>query len=331
MSLVEFHKTHGLAVDIDDDTDEVLEAEAPPCGAISPPGCCQLTSGVDCQSKQMEIPTEVTLREAYVQRLDFDANEVISNLLWVGSLRACRKPEELAARGIKQIINLSYRPLPNTLRVEDYTILTLDVLDEPSQLLFSCWKSIFAFVDAAAKLQEACLIICHRGVSRSTAAVAAYLIHQKKDLSWENALHQVQLVRHVANPNIEFCRQLEELSHCRGDCDEAHRRYTAMRQAAHSQQLVSIMLSSTSAAPLQCKSTTNPLHSAADSISTNNGTDVSFSCSHGALSSLMRGSNSQSMSSYGASVSVSSQRTMDDSNSESSRSTATSDSKGSSI
>jgi predicted protein tyrosine phosphatase len=263
----------------------------------------------------------------YVQRLDFDANEVISGLLWVGSLRACRKPEELSARGIKHIINLSYKPLPNTLHLEDYTILTLDVVDDATQLLFSCWKTIFAFVDAAAKLREACLILCHRGVSRSTAAAAAYLIHQKKDLSWENALHQVQLARHVANPNFEFCRQLEELSNCRGDCDEAQRRYTAMKPAAHSQQLVSIMSNSTSGHPLH-RSAAHPLNSAADSISAHFAIGSSMSSSHGALSSYMRGSNSQSMSSYGASVSVSSQRTMDDSHSESSTSTATTDPKG---
>ncbi len=60
--------------------------------------------------------------------------------------------------------------------------------------------------------QRICLVQCARGASRSVSIVIAYLLsrHGSRFKSFDDALHQVQRVRPVAQPNIGFSLTLHQ-------------------------------------------------------------------------------------------------------------------------
>ena len=60
--------------------------------------------------------------------------------------------------------------------------------------------------------QRICLVQCARGASRSVSIVIAYLLsrHGSRYKSFDDALHQVQRVRPVAQPNLGFSLALHQ-------------------------------------------------------------------------------------------------------------------------
>jgi hypothetical protein len=69
----------------------------------------------------------------------------------------------------------------------------------------------FAFIDAARAEGRAVAVYCQAGKSRSVSVVAAYLMREE-EIDFGAAMERIRRTRTVADPNIHFCMQLQELT-----------------------------------------------------------------------------------------------------------------------
>jgi protein-tyrosine phosphatase len=90
---------------------------------------------------------------------------------------------------------------------------------------------IFDMIDEATVVRQgndirqdrACLVHCARGVSRSAALCAAWLI-SRRHMSLEQALNTLRSVRPQISPNLGFIASLRALEQCEGDVQKAIQR-----------------------------------------------------------------------------------------------------------
>jgi predicted protein tyrosine phosphatase len=85
----------------------------------------------------------------------------------------------------------------------------------------------FAFIDAARAEGRPVAVYCQAGKSRSVSVVAAYLMREEQ-IDFGAAMERIRRTRPVADPNIAFCMQLQELTdalhgggYARGDGSDA--------------------------------------------------------------------------------------------------------------
>lgn len=88
-------------------------------------------------------------------------------------------------------------------------------------------QRIFGILDKAST-QNACLIHCAKGSSRSVSACVAWLLYSHKFETLEAALTRIRRVRSNANPNLGFLASLRALEQCNGDVSKARERMTRL-------------------------------------------------------------------------------------------------------
>jgi hypothetical protein len=89
----------------------------------------------------------------------------------------------------------------------DIKYLHHPVEDDASVPLVSFFSEAFRFIDEAHAANEAVLVHCQAGISRSPTIVLSYLI-RKQSILLKAALTMVTSARKIAHPNIGFLIQL---------------------------------------------------------------------------------------------------------------------------
>ncbi|VDL66334.1 unnamed protein product [Nippostrongylus brasiliensis] len=111
--------------------------------------------------------------------------------------------------GARYIINVTSN-LPNAFEYNpSYHYLRISVDDNSSHNLSQYFPEAIAFIDAAARAGDACLVHCLAGISRSVTVCLAYLMAKNK-WSLEDAYDLVLRRNASIAPNFHFMGQLTE-------------------------------------------------------------------------------------------------------------------------
>jgi len=140
--------------------------------------------------------------------------------LFLGSLPAAWKVDELRAAGVTKVLDFSRRPYHQHDGFEYWTIV--DCKDNPREKIRRYFDKCGEWIDQGLQAGEGVLVHCHWGASRSATIVLAYLVLFKK-MRLDAALEMVYGQRPDANPNSGFMRQLQQLAfvHALGDAPPA--------------------------------------------------------------------------------------------------------------
>jgi predicted protein tyrosine phosphatase len=151
--------------------------------------------------------------------------------VWVGSLAALshldtrkRKWSVISILSSNQMIKMTSDMLSkSTAPVQEHIVWILRD-DVQAELLSELHlRRIFAILDQT-NSQDACLIHCSKGSSRSVSACAAWLLYSRKFTTLESALTRIRRVRPNASPNLGFLASLRALEQCHGNLTNARER-----------------------------------------------------------------------------------------------------------
>lgn len=92
---------------------------------------------------------------------------------------------------------------------EQFTYLTLKILDTPSANIKKHFEQCFQFIDEGRKNGGCVLVHCNAGVSRSSTVCIAYLM-ATQNMSMEKAYCHLKDARPAIRPNDGFKIQLKE-------------------------------------------------------------------------------------------------------------------------
>jgi len=173
--------------------------------------------------------------------------------LWIGSLAALK---QIDSHQRKTELTRKVWVVISLLGSEILVTLSVSLLSSSSTLLGSrheVWKlsdscrgdflsdrliSILEIIDevvfssqgnGTCQDHHACLVHCARGISRSAALCAAWLI-SRRHVSLEVALNTIRCVRPQISPNLGFIASLRALEKCEGDVKKAiHRMKTGSK------------------------------------------------------------------------------------------------------
>lgn len=156
--------------------------------------------------------------------------------VWVGGLAALshlqdprrnRKWTVISILSSNRMIKLSCDLLSqydsNECIIQEHVVWMLDDNNQADLLSENHLARIFSILDQAST-QNACLIHCAKGSSRSVSVCAAWLLYSKRFTSLEGALERIRRVRRNANPNLSFVASLRALEQCGGDVSKARER-----------------------------------------------------------------------------------------------------------
>ena len=150
--------------------------------------------------------------------------------VWVGSLAALshldkkRKWSVVTLLSSNPMVKLTSNLLSkSTASIQEHIVWILR--DSPLEELLSevHLRRIFAMLDKA-NTQEACLIHCAKGSSRSVSVCVAWLLYSQKFTTVEAALTRIRHVRPNASPNLGFLASLRALEQCNGNVTKARER-----------------------------------------------------------------------------------------------------------
>lgn len=137
---------------------------------------------------------------------EYEIQEVVKDLLYIGSAHARRDEKELADKGISRILDLSgLDDLPAR-----EGVVKLAIADTPDADLRPVIDKCLALIREAKAKHERCLVHCNQGISRSAAIVLAYLIADCS-LSLHEAFRLLKEKRSVIMPNTGFLTTLIEI------------------------------------------------------------------------------------------------------------------------
>ncbi|XP_028937538.1 serine/threonine/tyrosine-interacting-like protein 1 isoform X4 [Ornithorhynchus anatinus] len=134
--------------------------------------------------------------------------EIVPGQIFLGDFRQACDPQIQKDLKIKAHVNISLEAGP--FFTEDKNkLLHIAVDDSPEEDLLSSFAYISHFIEAHVGLGSVILVFSRRGISRSCAAIVAYLMHKERQTlkrSW------AQLLKCKANmrPNRGFVQQLSD-------------------------------------------------------------------------------------------------------------------------
>ena len=159
--------------------------------------------------------------------------------LWVGGLGAVKEIRMQSERpwlvisALRQDSTLSYFAVQTIREIETShpaTTIHHIIFNIPdrvrSNLLCDHLAEILNMIDASLSEGGYCLVHCAKGISRSIAICAAFLI-SRRQLTLEQALKKIRLVRPQAAPNLGFVAALRALECSEGRTVEAAIQRTA--------------------------------------------------------------------------------------------------------
>ncbi|KZT53101.1 DSPc-domain-containing protein [Calocera cornea HHB12733] len=130
-------------------------------------------------------------------------HQILPNL-WLGDYRAAISPDLLAQHAIRYVLSaLRWKPQG----VQGVQYLHVEVDDTPDADLLAHLPACVRFIADALAAQQAVLVHCQAGVSRSATIVIAYLMSAHQ-LPADEALALVQQARPQASPSETFLAQL---------------------------------------------------------------------------------------------------------------------------
>ncbi|KAF9974366.1 tyrosine protein phosphatase yvh1, partial [Modicella reniformis] len=133
-----------------------------------------------------------------------EMQEVIPNLFLSG-IEPAESRTQLNANGITHIIQITpvlYSPFPST-----FVYKIIPVLDMDETNLIKHFPDTYKFIHEAIEEGGKVLVHCMGGASRSVTIVCAYLM-KSKNMTADEAVSAVQLIRSIAEPNDGFMTQL---------------------------------------------------------------------------------------------------------------------------
>ncbi|KAK6747428.1 hypothetical protein RB195_000554 [Necator americanus] len=129
--------------------------------------------------------------------------------LFLGNYETASDEQALKRIGVHYIINVTSN-LPNPFEDNpSFHYLRISVDDNSSHNLTQYFSEAIAFIDAAARAGDACLVHCLAGISRSVTVCLAYLMTKNK-WSLEDAYDLVLRRNASIAPNFHFMGQLTE-------------------------------------------------------------------------------------------------------------------------
>jgi len=130
----------------------------------------------------------------------------ITNLIFLGSINHITT-ENIRDLNIKYILSAGAK-IPEKVQIgNDTKVIYFDVADEKNQVLD--FEATTKVISEAVNKSERVLVHCHKGVSRSSSIVLAYLISKSGlGMTMSEASGLVKSSRQVAKPNLGFIKQL---------------------------------------------------------------------------------------------------------------------------
>jgi protein-tyrosine phosphatase len=135
-------------------------------------------------------------------------NEIITNILYLGSIYHAQDINSLQALGITHVLNLTNfgEELMET-SSNHFISKQINITDLPSTDIIAHFEDAFSFINACKQASGRILVHCRMGVSRSASFVIAYLM-KNEQLFLKDAHAFVKKRRTVINPNLGFMDQL---------------------------------------------------------------------------------------------------------------------------
>jgi len=142
-----------------------------------------------------------------------ETSDFIIENLYLGPISSAKNERDLKSKGITHILSILQKPLQESVR-HRRVIKTIRAVDTPGCDIMQTFPECFAFIDLARDNNQAVLVHCQAGRSRSASVVIAYLMH-RFNLSFLQARDRVRGMRPEINPNSGFVEQLQRFEYIR--------------------------------------------------------------------------------------------------------------------
>ena len=136
------------------------------------------------------------------KELSFFGNEIITNKLFLGSIKDSFQKDNLKKLGITNILMVGY--YLNEIYPNDFTYLNFEVDDNIKEDIFKYFLTGIKFISKS----QVCFVHCQWGKSRSSSLVIAYVMYNLK-MKYQDAFWYVKRKRNIIFPNDGFEKQLE--------------------------------------------------------------------------------------------------------------------------
>uniref|UniRef100_A0A8C5PXG3 Serine/threonine/tyrosine-interacting-like protein 1 n=1 Tax=Leptobrachium leishanense TaxID=445787 RepID=A0A8C5PXG3_9ANUR len=131
--------------------------------------------------------------------------EIIPSCLYLGDSRQANDLHILKDLKIKGLVNVSMKPL--NISVETIDVMHIPATDSNDSDLLHFFPSVCSFIDSYMEKSLAALVTSDLGISRSSAVLIAYLMHNRK-CKLKEAWEQVVKCKTNMRPNRGFVKQL---------------------------------------------------------------------------------------------------------------------------
>jgi len=136
------------------------------------------------------------------KELSFFGNEIITNKLFLGSIKDSFQKDNLKKLGITNILMVGY--FLNEIYPNDFTYLNFEIDDNPNENIFKYFLPSIKFILKS----KVCFVHCILGKSRSASIVICFVMFYFK-ISFKEAFKFVKRKRIFISPNESFCIQLK--------------------------------------------------------------------------------------------------------------------------
>jgi hypothetical protein len=137
---------------------------------------------------------------------NFEANKIIKNI-YLGSIDSVYDKENLQKFNIKNVISVLPEfnaPFPN-----DFNYFIINANDTTQTNLFDIFEETNNFIEESLNNDEAILIHCMMGRSRSVTILSAYII-KTFGFTPTKTIEFIKSIRPIIEPNPYFLQQLDE-------------------------------------------------------------------------------------------------------------------------
>ena len=170
-------------------------------------------------SKQMQISDYTICRNCYLKdkeknftniktilnkqnEFNFNGNEIITNKLFLGSIKDSLQKDNLKKLGITNILMIGY--YLNEIYPNDFNYLNFEIDDNPKENIFKFFLPSIKYILES----KVCFVHCIWGKSRSASIVICFVMFYYK-ISFKEAFKFVKRKRTFVLPNESFCTQLK--------------------------------------------------------------------------------------------------------------------------
>lgn len=137
---------------------------------------------------------------------EFEATEIIPNL-YLGNIDSCYDKKELEKRNIKKIISVIAGFQPPYPKEFEYVVI--NAMDSLNTKLDECFEDACDEITKSIDNEDAILVHCVAGRSRSCSIILAYLMREY-GMKIEEGLKMIKMKRSIVEPNVEFLKQLKK-------------------------------------------------------------------------------------------------------------------------